>query len=207
MAQPRDIFEVMYTMRAVRKFKPDPVPDDVLRKVLEAAGQAPSGGNRQPWRFVVIRSPEAKRKISELAVEAVHRATNGPGGAQAGSAPPSTEFQESLAAVPVIIIVCAQQPAAAGPWSVGPFGQVFPAVENLLLAARAYGLGGTITTGYRWMEDELKAYLGLPEELDTATLIPLGYPDESRGERHGKKSRRPIEELACENHWGQPITF
>ena len=214
MATEIGLFEAMYTMRAIRKFKPDPVPDDVLRRVLEAAGQAPSGGNRQPWRFMVIRSKEGKKKVSELALLAQQRAEDArstgadrrpspaPGAAGGGGT-----FAESLVDVPVIIIVCAQRPVSEGPWSVGPFGQTYPAVENLLLAARALGLGGTITTGYRWMEDEVKEWLGLPSNIDSTCLIPLGYPLGTDGQRHGKKSRKPVEELAYEEHWGKAITF
>ena len=116
-------------------------------------------------------------------------------------------FAEMLADVPVVIIVCAQRPVSEGPWTVGPFGQTYPAIQNLLLAACALGLGGTITTGYRWMEPEIKEWLGLPEGIDSTCLIPLGYPLGTGGERHGKKTRKPIEELVYEEHWGQTISF
>ena len=152
---------------------------------------------------MVIRSEEGKKKVSEIALQAVERARTagaGTGGGDGG-------FAISLANVPVIIIVCSQRPVSTGPWSVGPFGQSYPAVENLLLAARALGLGGTITTGYRWMEEEIKAWLGLPENVDTTCLMPLGYPLGTPGERHGKKSRKPIQELVYEEHWGQRISF
>ena len=214
MASEMGLFEAMYTMRAIRKFKPDPVPDDVLRQVLEAAGQAPSGGNRQPWRFIVIRSKEGKKQMSEIALQAQQRAEEARRtGADRRPVPvPGTgggggSFAEMLADVPVIVIVCAQRPASEGPWTVGPFGQTYPAVQNLLLAARALGLGGTITTGYRWMESEVKEWLGLPEGIDSTCLVPLGYPLGTDGERHGKKTRKHIEELVYEEHWGQPISF
>ena len=208
MTSELSLFEAIYTTRAIRKFKTDPIPDSVLRKVLEAAGQAPSGGNRQPWRFIVIRDQQVKSKVSDL----VLRTQQPPEGSNvdrqdSSSVSPGVAFAKSLAEVPVIIIVCAQKPATVGPWSVGPFGQTYPAVENLLLAARAFGLGGTITTGYRSLEPEIKDLLGLPESVDSTCLIPLGFPLDSEGERHGKKSRKPIEDWAHEDYWGGKITF
>ena len=203
----------METMRAIREFKPDPVPDALLRRVLEAAGQAPSGGNRQPWRWVVIRSAEGKRKVSELVAQAAERAAEGRRTGQdrptpaSASAAGSDAFADMLLGVPVIVIACAQRPASEGPWSVGPFGQTYPAVQNLLLAARGVGLGGTITTGFRWMEAEFRELLGLPDDIEPTCLIPLGYPAGEGREHHGRKSRQPIEELAHEERWGGSISF
>ena len=200
-------------MRAIREFKPDPVPDALLRRVLEAAGQAPSGGNRQPWRWVVIRSAEGKRKVSELVAQAAERAAEGRRTGQDRRTPPSASaagsdaFADMLLGVPVIVIACAQRPASEGPWSVGPFGQTYPAVQNLLLAARGVGLGGTITTGFRWMEAEFRELLGLPDDIEPTCLIPLGYPAGEGREHHGRKSRQPIEELAHEERWGGSISF
>jgi nitroreductase len=208
-----DLFEAIDTMRAIRRFKADPVPDALLRRVLEAAGQAPSGGNRQPWRWVVIRSAKGKRKVSELVQAAVERAAAARSAGQdrrPAPAPTATggdDFAASLAHAPVLIIACAQRPVSEGPWSVGPFGQSYPAVENLLLAARGVGLGGTITTSFRWMEAEFRDLLGLPNNIDPTCLIPLGYPAGTDGQHHGPKSRKPIEEMVCEEHWDQAISF
>lgn len=207
------LFEAMETMRAIRAFKPDPVPDALLRRVLEGAGQAPSGGNRQPWRWIVVRSAEGKRKVSELVAQASQRAADARTSGQdrrpapSASAAGSDAFADMLLSVPVIVIACAQKAASEGPWSVGPFGQTYPAVQNLLLSARGVGLGGTITTSFRWMLDEFKELWGLPDEIEPTCLIPLGYPSGEGREHHGHKSRQPIEELTHEERWGGAITF
>lgn len=188
------LFRAIYTTRAIRKFRPDPVPDDLLRKTLEAAAQAPSGGNRQPWRFIVLRSKEAKEGLRQVIIKAAEKT---------GGQPQGANFLDA----PVVVIICAVQPASTGPQTVGPFGQTYPAVENFLLAARGLGLGSTISTAFRFADPDIREYLGIPEGFDTTCLMPLGYPDREAGEKHGRKTRQPIEETSFEDHWGQPITF
>jgi nitroreductase len=207
------LFEAMYTMRAIREFKPDAIPDQVLRQILAAAGQAPSGGNRQPWKFILIRSAETKSAIAgfietmqERAAES-RRASGAPNPTPGGTAAPAPDFPGLVRTAPAIVIVCAIAPAAEGPGTVGPFGQTFPAVENLLLAARAFGLGGNITTGFRTMEKEFKEYLNIPDNLTPTCLIPLGYPTGVGRNKHGKKSRLPVEETTYAEKYGQPISF
>jgi nitroreductase len=207
------LFDAMYTMRAIREFKPDPIPDATLKQVLSAAGQAPSGGNRQPWKFIVIRSTEGKGKIAEMIATmqeraAAERAAAGrPNATPTGTAAPAPDFPGLLRSAPAIVIVCAISPASEGPQTVGPFGQTFPAVENLLLAARGLGLGGNITTGFRAMEKEFKAYLNIPDGLTPTCLIPLGYPSGIDRNKHGKKTRLPVEETTFAEKYGQPISF
>lgn len=207
------LFDAIYTMRAIREFKTDPIPDAVLKQVLAAAGQAPSGGNRQPWKFIVIRSDEGKAKAASLVAEmqqraAAERAAAGrPDPTPTGTAAPAPDFPGLLRAAPAIVIVCAIAPAAEGPGTVGPFGQTFPAVENLLLAARGFGLGGNITTGFRAMEKEFKEYLEIPDNLTPTCLIPLGYPMGEGRNKHGRKSRLPVEETTFAEKYGQPISF
>src|SRR5690606_8473404 len=112
------LFDAIYTTRAIRRFKPDPVPDELLRRVLEAAGQAPSGGNREPWRFFVIRKDEAKEELRELLRNAAEKTGSDPANLLA------------LTDAPVVIIVCAVEGTVRGPGSVGPFGQTYPAIQN-----------------------------------------------------------------------------
>lgn len=200
------LFEAIYTMRAIRDFKPDPVPDDLLRKVIEAAGQAPSGGNRQPWKFIVIRGQQGKDKVAEL-VRIGQDRRPAAGNRPTGTAAPVADFAGLLRAAPVLIIVCAIKPATEGPQTVGPFGQTFPAIQNLLLAARGLGLGGTITTSFREMEREFREYLRIPDNLTPTCLIPLGYPSGAGRNKHGRKSRLPVEEIAFEEKVGQRISF
>ena len=206
------IFDAMYTMRAIREFRDEAIPDAVLRQVLAAAGQAPSGGNRQPWKFVVVRSIEGKEKVAGLieelqARQAASRPPGAPAATPTGTAAPAPDFPGLLRAAPAIIFVCAIAPASEGPGTVGPFGQTFPAVENLLLAARALGLGGNITTGFRALEREFKDSFGLPDNLTPTCMIPLGYPSGVARNKHGKKSRLPVEETTFDEKYGQPISF
>jgi nitroreductase len=201
------LFDAINTMRAIREFKPDPIPDELLRKVLDAAGQAPSGGNRQPWRFIVVRSQEGKNKVAEMieTMQERSRAAGRGGPAPSGSAAPAPDFPGLLRTVPAIVLVCAIAPASEGPQTVGPFGQTFPAIENLLLAARGVGLGGNITTGFRAMEREFKEHFGIPDNLTPTCLIPIGFPSGVGRNKHGKKSRLPVEETTYEDKYGQPI--
>ncbi len=203
MADEMGLFEAIHTTRNIRAFKPDPVPDALLRRVLEAGVQAPNSRNSQDWRFIVVRSLEGKKRLSELAVQANDRMAEELG--RPGHGDP--DAFRALATVPVIIVVCYLGAAGPGPHNPGVFGLTFPAVQNILLAARGAGLGGNFITRYRWMEPEVKELLGLPEGADTATLVSLGYPEGSRGSRHGPKSRLPLEAVAYEEHWGNPITF
>jgi nitroreductase len=193
-----DLFDVMSTTRAMRRLKPDPVPDDLLRRCLEAATYAPSGSNRQPWRFLVIKDPELKRKIAEYyrAGGASHRAA-APAPERSEGAPPSPgeHLAEHMGEVPVLILVCFYPGSAGGLFS---GAHIYPAVQNLLLAARSLGLGATLTTLHHHHEPEIKHLLGIPEEVQTAALIPLGYP---MG-RFGKVERRPVEQVAFVDRWG-----
>lgn len=202
------VFRAMYTTRAIREFKPDPVPNDVLVKILEAAGQAPSGGNRQPWKFIVIRSQEGKNKVADLVQQGQESRAPAPGQPRTtptGTAAPADDFVGLLRTVPVIVIVCAIDPASTGPQTVGPFGQTYPAIENFLLAARALGLGSTITTGFRAREKEFREYLNIPDNLTPTCLLPLGYPSGKGRNRHGRKTRLPVTEIAYEEKIGQPL--
>ena len=203
MASEIGLFEALFTTRNIRKFKPDPVPDDLLRRVLEAACQAPNSRNSQMWRFVVIRSPEGKRRLSELAMQAEERMTAELGRPSHGN----PEAHRALVDVPVLVVVCYIGAAGPGPHNPGVFGLTFPALQNMMLAARGLGLGGTFMTRYRWMEPELKEWLGMPKEVDSATVVSLGYPDGSQAGRHGKKSRLPLEAVVYEEAWAQPLTF
>ena len=197
MAEAIGLFEAIYTTRSIRRFKPKPIPDDVLRMVLEAALQAPSGANRQPWTWLVVRSPERKKRLHDLLIEG-HEKQRAEAEAAGRSVPPTT-YLEDLAHIGAVVLVCA--PAGGNPQST-----TFPAVQNLLLAARAFGLGGNITMGYRQNEAAINQEFGIPEDQTIAAVVPLGYPTGTNGERHGKKTRKALEEVAFEDRWGQAIT-
>jgi nitroreductase len=197
-----DVFEAINTTRAMRRLKPDPVPDDLIWKVLDAAIRAPSGGNRQPWNFIVIRDDETKKKIADWYREAWY-ATYGPMKDAMSANPEASRVFNSadhlanhLAEVPVLIIAAIR----GGDTGTSPAGSyIYPAVQNLMLAARALGLGTTLTTLHRAHEDDVKELLGLPDSVQTLALIPMGWP---KG-KFGVGSRRPVEEVTYWNKWGE----
>ena len=199
-----DIFEAMNTQRAMRRLKPDPVPEELIWKLLDAAVKAPSGGNRQPWNFIVIRDAATKAKIAEWYLDGWNTAY-GPF-RQAAMASPAIaktfasadRLANHLAEVPVFIMVTLD-PARVAPVT-PPGANVFPAVQNLLLAARALGLGATLTTVYRTHEAEVKQLLGIPETVETMALIPIGYPVG----KFGPTARIPAETVTYWEKWGAP---
>ena len=196
------LFEAMYSQRAVREFKPDPVPDEVIHKLIEAATKAPSGSNRQGWKFLVIRDVELKRKIGEFYNRA-RESRYGGGAAPASNIPlrrqaASNYMAEHMHEVPVLILACIEHDG--GPSTMSRGGSIYPAVQNLLLAARGLGLGSVITSLHKQYEDEVKALLGIPDNVETAALLPIGYP--ARRSPYGPTTRAPVEEVTYYDKWG-----
>ncbi len=198
-----DVFEAINTQRAMRRLKPDPVPDELVWKLLDAAVRAPSGGNRQPWNFIVIRDPDTKAKIAEHYLDGWNTAY-GPFKQAAMASPDMAKTYASaehlanhLAEVPVLIIAAVNLSMVA---PVSPPGaSIYPAVQNLMLAARALGLGTTLTTLHRAHEAEVRQLLGIPDGVDTMALIPVGWP---RG-KFGSGQRMPAERAVFWEKWGQ----
>jgi nitroreductase len=200
-----DVFEAIHTARAFRKFKPDPVPEAVIAQILDAAIRAPSAGNAQNWAFVVVRDAgqrqrlgEVYRKGSDIAC-AMYAARGRP--------PHLTEeeFQkmmtsgawlwDHMADAPVILVPCQTAPVLPPietlPQDVRSLyeqeqryverirgASIYPAIENIILACRALGLGTTITTNHIRCEDEIKEVLGIPANVQTFAMMPIGYPKE-----------------------------
>ncbi len=198
-----DLFETINTQRAMRRLKPDPVPDDLIWKVLDAAIRAPSGGNRQPWNFIVIRDPDTKRKIAEYYLDSWNKSYGLI--KQAALASPATAKTYSsaeylanhLAEVPVLIIATVNLSGVAP--VTPPGASIYPAVQNLMLAARALGLGTALTTFHRAHEAEVKQLLGIPDGVETFALVPLGWP---RG-KFGAGQRIPPEKVTYWEKWGE----
>jgi nitroreductase len=204
------LLEGLATTRAIRRYADEPVPEHVLRDILFAATRAPSGSNRQPFRFVVLtggpRAAEAKRLIaaSARALWAAKREADQYGkgsGADPGS--PKSRMARAMQAyvdgfdrVPCLILPCLVRYRAPSPME---GASVYPAVQNLLLAARALGYGGVITGFHAPVERELKALLGIPDEVFVSCTVTLGKP---RG-RHGPVRRRPLAELVYGDRWGE----
>jgi nitroreductase len=211
-----DLREAMSTLRAVRRLRPDPIPDDVLERVLEAASWAPTGGNVQPFRMVVVREPDIRARLGELyaARWADYAASSRAAVADAEDAVRRTtekalDAGDYLAAhwheAPAIVVFCFDPRRMAitdagldRPTVVGG-GSVYPAVQNLLLAARAEGLGCVLTTLLCYDESDVKDLLDIPPAWGTCAHVPLGWP--VRG-GHGPLSRRPLARLAWADRWG-----
>jgi nitroreductase len=200
------LFEIMQTTRSMRRLKPDPVPAALIRKILEAGTSAPSGDNMQRWRFLVIRDPEIKKTVGAYYKRAWDEVASPRyrGGEPAPGTNPD-RFSRMLDAAqyladhtreaPVWIVPCLQ---GANP-SRTAGSSIYPAVQNMLLAARALGLGATLTILYLNFEKEVEAALGLPPDVHSYALIPIGYP---MG-RFGPVRRAPLSEVVFEDKWGQ----
>lgn len=215
-----DVMEAMRTTRAVRRLRSDPIDDAVLARVLEAATWAPSGGNRQPWRIVVVRSPETKRILQQLYLAGWRPyAQTQRKALQERPAPARTAAERSLAAgdylaehlheVPVIAVFCfdprllAITDAKLDRPSVVGGASVYPAVQNFLLACRKAGLGCVLTTLLCHAEAQIRPLIGLPEGWGTAAFVPIGYPV---GRGHAAAvSRRPLSEMAFAERFDEPL--
>lgn len=209
------IYAAMSTQRAVRKLRPDPIPDDVLARVFEAARWAPTGGNNQPWRIIAVRAPALKARLGELyAQEWAHfaalyrkrfeKAPEEERAKQERTIAAGDYLAHHLGEVPVLAIVCfnpallAVTDAGQDRVSIVGGGSVYPAVQNLLLACRAEGLGCVLTTLLCQTEPEVKQLLEIPKEWGTAAMVPIGYPV---GKGHGPISRKPVSELVFNDYW------
>lgn len=206
MAEEIGLFEAMHTQRALRYISSDPLPDALVRKVLDAGIRAPSGGNQQRWRFIVIRDPETKRWIQEryqATDRPAHGAPRNPGETRtmARNDAAATHLAAHLHEVPVLVLCCIQHDGS--PSDINRGASIYPAVQNMLLAARGLGLASVLTTRpRRGFEREIKEKLGIPDNVDTAALLPLGYP--AAGSRYGPTNRRPVEEVTFDERWGRP---
>src|SRR5215469_17500984 len=219
------LFEAIYSARSLRRLKPDPVPEQLITKIIDAAIRAPSGGNAQNWAFVVVRDPDQRqklgmiyRKASDIA-EAIYAARGRP--------PHLTEQQfarmmgagahlwQHMGEAPVLLLPCGRRPALPPPEALAPDiaarwedeaayaerirgASIYPAVQNIILACRALGLGTVITTNHIRCENEVKALLGVPAEVSTWALMPVGWPID----KFGPLTRRPLNEVIHADRWG-----
>jgi nitroreductase len=201
-----DLFEIMRTTRSMRRLKPDPVPNALIHKILEAAVCAPSGGNMQRWRFLVIKDAAIKKAVGayykpawDEQVGPRYRAGEPAPGMNRDRFLRLLDAAEYLAAhiheAPVWIVPCLE-----GSTPTRTSGSsIYPAVQNILLAARALGLGATLTTLYLGFEKEAEAALGLPDGVHSYAIIPVGYP---MG-RFGPVRRVALSDVVFEDRWGQ----
>jgi nitroreductase len=219
MTQEAELFEIMYSLRSMRRLKPDPVPDDVIWRIIDAGTRAPSGGNTQPWRFLVIRDPATKQFIQQRYKRGWARSV--PATPHAGARGPPTPAEaearmrmlgaanhlaEHLHEAPVLLLVCMvprtlalpPDPESQPPSPAALYASIFPAVQNILLTCRALGLGATLTTLHLMYERAIKQRLGIPPEIETVALLPIGYPVG----RFGPTTRAPVESVTFWDAWG-----
>jgi nitroreductase len=204
-------FDVVESTRAIKRLREDPVPLELIRRVIAIGTKAPSGVNTQPWEFLVVRDAPAKRWIQRRYVRfAIERFATELGAlenvdtAHARMLRTVMHLAEHLHEVPVLLFVCGHRdwPAAVPvDQRVGlappPYGSVYPCAQNMLLACRALGLGASLTTSHHMFESELAQYLGVPDGVSLVALLPIGFPIG----RFGPVTRRPGSEITHFDRW------
>jgi nitroreductase len=211
-----DLYEAMRTCRAVRCHRPDPIPDDVLRRVLEAATFAPTGGNAQPWRMIVVRDAAKRRALRDLYLplwqdysKEYMRVSAGLTGDAAAKRDrmldAANHLAEHLEVSPVQVVfafdvrrMSITDEGLGRPTVVGG-ASIYPAVQNLLLACRAEGLGCVLTTLLCKAEPAVRALLEIPDPWATAAFVPIGWPARKG---HGPLTRRPVQNMAFGDRFG-----
>ena len=219
------LFETIYSARAIRRFKPDPVPEELLTRILDAAIRAPSAGNAQNWAFIVVRDPQQRHRLGAI----YRRASDIVAQFYAARGRPSHMTDEQyrrlmssgsyrwnhMGEAPVLLVPCLKFEALPSPpATVVPVdlqakyqelrlnrlsgASIYPAIQNIILACRAVGLGTLITTNHTVLDEEVAAVLALTREMRTYALMPIGYPRD----KFGPLSRRPVAEVACSDRYG-----
>jgi nitroreductase len=200
--------EAMSTQRAIRRLKTDPVDDDLVLHLIELALKAPTGSNAQNWEFIVVRDPAVKAKLARLNRMAWkvyggigRRLAERQNDEAMGKIIKAVEWQANhFEDVPVVIVACLRSVILPWPPAIAAslFGSIFPSVQNLLLAARAAGLGAALITLPLWSKFLAQRALGLPFSIAPCAVIPLGWP---RG-RYGPTKRRPVAEVVSLDRYG-----
>jgi nitroreductase len=222
-----DVLEAIYTARALRRLKPDPVPEALITQVLDAAIRAPSAGNAQNWAFVVVRDQAQRQALGEIyrrasdIASAIYAARDRPShlteAQWQGMLRSGAHLWHHMGDAPVLLLPCLTERGLPPRDALPPAIQaryddelaymdrirgssIYPAVQNIILACRSLGLGTLITTNHLRLEDEVKSLLGLPPEIATYALMPIGYP---LGQ-FGPLTRRPLAEVVHADRWGTP---
>src|SRR5579859_6932511 len=210
------LFEAMYSAGAIRRLRTDPVPDEIITKVLDAAIRAPSGSNAQTWAFIVVKDADKRRELGAVYRKASEILMQLYAGAPRPAHMDEKKYERFMQSVqhlfnhmgdaPVLLVPClkatmwtgaANRPAdfkaraAASARIAG--SSIYPAVQNIILACRAFGLGTVLTTIHAFFEDEVRAILNLPADVQTYALMPIGYP---QGHHYAVK-RKPVNKVAC----------
>lgn len=184
-----DVWELFPRQRAVRAFQPKPVPEEHLTRILEAAVRAPSSQNGMPWRFILVTDQGQKDTLSPVYERCFDKVYG-------TNAPARADGRQPWSEVPALVVVLAEAPNGRTSMMTG--ASVYPAVQNLMLAARALGLGSVLTTLWRLENDAIREILAVPEGWEIAAIVPVGYPATSMG----KNRRPPIGEFVFRDRWG-----
>lgn len=212
--EPVGLLEGLATTRAIRRYTDEQIPDADLSTIVWHASRAPSGSNRQPFRFLVLRDGPRARAAKALLGESFRagwrakRVADGyadtvaadPTSPKARTAATMQHYVDHLEQVPVVVLVCLERYRDAGPYE---GASVYPACQNLLLAARALGWGGALTMWHLAVERELRELLEIPEHVGLSACITLGRPAGS----HGPVRRRPIGDLVYDDGWAGPAPW
>ncbi len=203
------LFETLFSLRAMRRLKPDPVPPELIERILRAGQAAPNGGNAQDWGFLVVKDPEIKRQVQAYYRQAYdeHVAPGYAARIEALAPGPERErLRRQVDAVahlthhfheaPVWIVACLKVGERPGP---GVGASIYPAVQNMLLAARALGLGATLTSRHMAHGRQVDAIFALPDGIRSFAILPIGYPVG----KFGPVGRGPLEDIVHLDRWGQ----
>lgn len=216
------LFEIMYSAGAIRRLRPDPVPDEIITKVLDAAIRAPSGSNAQSWLFMVVKDAGKRKQLGAVYKKASEILMKLYAGAPRPAHMDEKKYARFMQSVqhlfdhmgdaPVLLVPClrasmwsgnANLPAdikarMAGSTRIAG-SSIYPAVQNIILACRAFGLGTVLTTIHAFFEEEVRAILNLPPDVQTYALMPVGYPQG----HHFPVKRKPVNEVACLDTYGK----
>jgi nitroreductase len=203
-----DTLEAIATTRSIHRYRRDPIADEDLARILWSATRGPSGSNSQPFRFLVLRDGPRAARAKALLGESFRRSwaakSAGEGWSQGSGADPASRkartaramqrFVDRFEEIPVVVLACALRHRDPHPYE---GASIYPACQNLLLAARALGYGGTLTIWHVACEAALRELLEIPDDVFVAATIPLGRPEG----RHGPLRRRPVRELVFDDVW------
>jgi nitroreductase len=198
------LLDGLATTRAIRRYTDDPIPGGDLAAILWHAGRAPSGSNRQPFRFLVLRDGDRARSAKALLGDAFragwHAKREADGYRPSRFADSMQRYVDRFEQIPVVVLVCLERYRAPSPYE---GASVYPACQNLLLAARALGYGGALTMWHLAVEAELRTLLDIPDAVALSACITLGVPEG----RHGAVKRKPLGDVVFDDVWGAPADW
>jgi nitroreductase len=213
-SSPISAIEALSTTRAIRRYTNDPIPAETLNQILWCASRAPSGSNRQPFRFLAVTDGVVADKVKSLLGDSFRKGWAAKlkydgyqtGSGQDPNSPKSRQaatmqhYVDHIEQVPVIVFACLVRYRDASPTE---GASIYPACQNLLVAARSLGYGGALTMWHQGVESQLRELLAIPDNVAISACITLGRPQGA----HGPVRRRPISELVFENQWGSSPTW